>query len=275
MKIFVIYAALAVALLLTACNGREKEAMAKLANAESMYERNDLIAAKSEIDSLRAWYPTEVKTLRAALELMRRIETKEAERDIAYCDSLLPIKQTELQEAVKGFVFEKEPDYESIGNYTPLQQTVERNVGRSYIRSEANEQGEICLTSVYFGYRPINHTGVKLSVKGGLFAETSSIPYDGGINYRFKDEGNISEIVTYKGEHGIEAIQFISANAKERIKVDYTGGKPFGIYLGDADKKAIIATHRLACILHDVRHLTDERDKAIKKREYFTAKINQ
>ena len=96
-------------------------------------------------------------------------------------------------------------------------------------------------------------TGIKLSLKDGQFAETASIPYDGGLNYRFKDMGSTTEVVTYKGEHCVDAVKFIYDNEKERIKVEYTGGKPYIIYMADADKKAIVNTFNLATVLSDIK----------------------
>ena len=78
MKKSVICIALA-AVTLAACNNTEKEARARLNNAKSMYERNELFAAKSEIDSIRALYPKEFKVLKEGLSLMRMVEMKEAE----------------------------------------------------------------------------------------------------------------------------------------------------------------------------------------------------
>ena len=83
MKKSVICIALA-AVTLAACNNTEKEARARLNNAKSMYERNELFAAKSEIDSIRALYPKEFKVLKEGLSLMRMVEMKEAERNIAF-----------------------------------------------------------------------------------------------------------------------------------------------------------------------------------------------
>ncbi|MDR1555570.1 MAG: hypothetical protein LBS88_00890 [Tannerellaceae bacterium] len=270
-----LYKLFLVGVLLAGCSGQEEEARAKLEHAKALYEREELTAARNEIDSLRAWYPAEVKVLREALALMRQVELKEAKRDIAYCDSLLPLRQAEAGEAVEGFVFEIDSAYEDKGNYIRKQQTVERNVERTYIRCGVNEQGEIYLASVYFGSRPINHTGIKLSIRNGFSVETTSVPYDGGLNYRFKDEGNTSEIVNYKGESGIDAIKFIYDNAKERIKVDYTGGNPYSIYMEETDKKALISTYELAVILSDIHILTIEREKAIKKKTYLEGKLNQ
>ncbi|MDR2388270.1 MAG: hypothetical protein LBD89_00585 [Tannerellaceae bacterium] len=259
---------------LVGCSNREKEARRRLDNARVLYEKKEWIAAKNEIDSLRSLYPGEVNVLREALHLMRKVEWNEAERNLMYCDSLLPLRREEAQKAAEGFVFERDTLYEETGAYIPRRQTVERNTERSYLRSGVTETGELFLTSVYFGSRPVHHTGIKLRVPNGLFAETASIPYDNGVNYRFEDGGNTSEIVSYKGENGIDAVRFIYANANERIQVDYTGGKNHTIVLGEADKKDIIATYNLANILSEIHGLTVEREKAILKKAYLERKLN-
>lgn len=261
------------AITLAACNQTEKEAQARLNNARSMYERNEFFAAKSEIDSLRALYPKEYKVLKEGLALMRQVELKEAERTIAFCDSLLPIKIEEAEALKKGFNFEKDSVYEEIGNYIWKQQTIERNVQRCYIRSGVNEKGEIYLASVFYGGAPINHTGIKVSTPDGQFAETATIAYDGGVNYRFKDLGKTTEVVTYKGEKGLDAAKFISTNVKERIKAEYTGGKPYTIYIADGDKKAIAATFDLATVLSDLENLIKEKDKSTNRIAYLKNKL--
>lgn len=260
-------------LALTACNHDAEKASARLAKARAMYEQNEFFAAKSEIDSVRILYPKEVKALREALSLMRQVELKEAERNIAFCDSLLPIKQEEAETLKKGFVLEKDSVYEEIGNYIWKPQTIERNVQRSYIRTGVNEKGEMYLASVYYGGRPLEHTGIKLSTTGDVFAQTASIPYDGGLNYRFKDLGNTTEVVTYKGENGIEAIKLIYAHPNDRIKVEYTGGKPYILYMADTDKKAVVATYDLAVVLSDIENMSKEKEKAEKKMAYLKKKL--
>ena len=123
-----------IAAILTGCNGDEKAAQARLDKARAMYENNEFFGAKNEIDSIRALYPKEVKVLKQGLTLMRQVEVKEAERNIAFCDSLLPIKLEEVEGLKKGFAFEKDSVYEEIGNYIWKQQTIERNVQRYYVR---------------------------------------------------------------------------------------------------------------------------------------------
>ena len=253
-----IFGVAALALVVCGCDGDGKAARARLDKAREMYAANDLFGAKNEIDSIRALYPKEVDVLRESLSLMREVELREAERNIAYCDSLLPIKEAEAAELTKGFW---------------KQQTIERNVQRCYIRCGVSEKGEMYLTSVYFGGHPIEHTGIRLSLKDGQFATTASIPFDGGLNYRFKDMGNTTEVVTYKGENGMEAIKFIYVNQKERIKVEYTGGKPYVIYIADGDKRAIAATYDLATVLSDVENMRTLKAKSEKKIAYLKAKL--
>ncbi len=265
--------AITFAMIMSSCNGDAKKAQERLDKAQSYYEQGDFFSARNEIDSIRALYPKEVDALKNALELMRKVDFKESERNLAYCDSLLPIRMQEVEDLKKGFVFEKDSDYQEIGNYIWKQQTIERNVQRCYIRCGVDERGEMYLASVYFGGKPINHTGIRLSAGGDLFAETASIPYDGGINYRFKDMGNTTEVVTYKGDAGKDAVQFIYDNSDKRIKVEYTGGKPYVIYIAEGDKKALTATYNLASVLSDIDHLKTEKQKAEKKQAYLKNKL--
>lgn len=130
-----------IAAILTGCNGDEKAAQARLDKARAMYENNEFFGAKNEIDSIRALYPKEVKVLKQGLTLMRQVEVKEAERNIAFCDSLLPIKLDEVEGLKKGFAFEKDSVYEEIGNYIWKQQTIERNVQRCYVRCRRERGG--------------------------------------------------------------------------------------------------------------------------------------
>lgn len=257
-----------------ACNNTAKKAQAQLARAKALYEKNDLYAAKQEIDSLRILYPKEYKAMKEGLILIRQIEVKEQERNLAYCDSLLPIRQAQAEEMKKDFLLEKDTTYNEIGNYVFKSQTIERNVQRCYIRCGVDEKGEMYLASVYYGKNPLKHTYIKVSTPDGLFAETQAIPYDGGNNYRFEDLGMITEVVTYKSDKAKDAIKFIYSYPKERIKVEYMGGKPFVIYIADSDKKAVQVTYDFACVLSDIENIKKNIEKSKKKLDYLNKKLN-
>lgn len=263
-----------VCLILTGCNSQTKEARARLEKAREMYANDEFVNAKNEIDSLRALYPKEVKVLREGLTLMREVEMKEAERTIVFCDSLLPGRIEEFEKLKKDFTFEKDSLYDTVGKYIWKQQVIERNLERCYIRSGVNEEGEYYVASVYFGTAALNHTGLRLSVPNTDFqVETPSIPYDGGVNYRFEDMGNLTEVVTYSGDNGLEAFRFIADHANERIRAEYTGGKPYVIYIAEGDKKAIAATYNFAMVLGDVLRLHKEKEKSVNRLYYLKTKL--
>lgn len=261
-------------MLLSGC-GKTKEAREELSLARTFYETGNYAAAKIAVDSLRLRYPREIDVLRDALTLMRLVERSESERNIAYCDSLMPLRSAEAEGLKKAFVFEKNEDNEDIGHYIWKQQTVERNVERSYVRCGVDEQGEIYLASVYFGRRPIHHTGLKVSTPDGAYALTATIPYDGAMNYRFEDGGNTTEVVTYQGDHCLDAVHFVcNADAKARIKAEFTGGKAFVLYPTAQERKAICATLDLAAVLSDLHAMQREKEKSLKKIALLDAKLS-
>lgn len=251
--------------LITGCE-EGKEAQKRYDEAKAMYENKQFIAAKNAIDSIHILYPREIAIRKEALTLMRLVERGECEQNIAFCDSMLPIRISESDVYKKGFVFEKDVAYDRTGKYIWKTMTVDRNIERSYIRCGVDEKGEMYITSVYFGRSPINHTGLSFSANDGTHAETPSIPYDGGVNYRFQDMGNTTEVVTYKGNNCKTIVNYILVvNEKEKIKATYQGGKPFSLYLADADKKIIQATYELALILSDIDSLLKEKERSEKK----------
>jgi hypothetical protein len=265
---------LLVLVLLSGCNTDKKEAQARLDKAKALYAQNEYAAAKTEIDSLRTLYPKALDALREGLTLMREIEMSESERNIHFVDSLLPIRQKEAEELMKAFVYEKDSAYNDIGTFIYRQQTIERNLERCYIRSGVNEKGEMYLASVFYGPSALKHTGIRVSTPDSLFAETASIPYDGGVNYRFENLGNTTEVVTYNGDNGLDAIKFIYANKDKRIRVQYTGGNPYVIYIADNDKKAIAATYEFAVVLSDIEQMSNEKDKSLKRIDYLKGRLN-
>lgn len=260
-------------LLFAGCGKEAKEAQQRLDHVKELIQENKLEAAKNQIDSLRLLYPKRVEVLRESLALMRQVDIQMSERNIAFIDSLLPIKEHQRDSMMVNFKLEKDTLYQEIGNYVHKNQTIERNVQRSYIRSGVNEEGEMYLGSVFFGSGKLNHTGLEVSTKDNNSAETAMIPYDGGRNYRFTDLGNTSEIVTYKGSECESVVKFIFDYQKEQIKATYLGGKSYVIHIANNDKKAIAETYEFATVLSDINHMVREKDKASKRIAYLKARL--
>ncbi|GAB1359829.1 hypothetical protein MASR1M31_16180 [Porphyromonadaceae bacterium] len=262
---------LSCALFVVSCTN-EKAARKRLALAEEIFQTGELNSAKLHIDSIKILYPKEFGVQREGLTLMRKIELIEQQRNIHYCDSMLQVRLAEVEPLKKPLVLQKDTAYEEIGTWVSRFQTVERNIKRSYIRSGVNEMGEMYIASVFYGKGALNHTGIRVSV-GDETVETEIIPYDGGSNYRFTDLGMTSEIVTYKRPKDNGVIDLICRNADKRIKVQYTGGKPYTLYMDDQAKKAIKDIYELAIVLTDIERLKKEILVSTARIEYLNSKL--
>jgi hypothetical protein len=257
------------------CAERNTGSEQRMEQIRGMISRGEFNLARNEVDSLQSLFSENISILREALRLSRQIDSCEAGRNIAFCDSLLLVRQAELEAMKSIFSFEKDTAYATPGNYVHQGQTIEHNIGRSYLRSGVTEYGEAYLASVYAGARPLKHTTLRISAPNGLYAETPAIPYDGGRNYRFKDNGTYTEVVTYRGEHCHAVLQFLYENRDVSLRADYLGGEPYHIDVGKKDKANIAATWQFSYLLKDVVRLSAERVKARKRLNYLNGKLDK
>ena len=159
--------------LLTACGDSiEKKAGEKLAAARAAFEHNDYNEAKLQIDSIKILYPKAFDTRKEGIKLMQQVELKEQQESLVYLDSMLQVKQKEFEAIKNKYTFEKNEEYQKIGNYFWPTQTVEKNLHRSFLRFQVNEQGVMTLTSIYCGPSNIHHVAVKVIAPDGNGTES-------------------------------------------------------------------------------------------------------
>ena len=256
------------------CNNDEKKARMYLTHANELYENADYASAKLKLDSIKLLYPKQLNMQQESLRLMRLIEWKEQERNLAYCDSVLIVRQQESEALKPEFIFEK-TEYDEVGKYFDKKQKVENNLQKSYLRVWTDEFGGIVLASVYYGAKPLNHSGLKVSDPAtGEFAETQLIPDDGGLNYSFKDLGMTTEIVSYSKEKDNGVILFICDRKDKPLKAEFLGGGKYSITISSSDKNALTKTVEFSSILSDIEHLKKEKEKAAKRIEYLRKKLS-
>lgn len=247
------------ALALAACgNGIEKKANEKLTVAQAAYERGDYEEAKLQIDSIKILYPKAFETRKSGQELMLQVERKAQQKTVAYLDSTLQVKQQELN-AIKGkFKLEKDAEYQTEGNYLWPTQTVEKNLHRSYLRFQVNEQGIMSMTSIYCGGSNIHHTAVKVIAPDGSFAETPASK----DSYETTDLNEKIEKADYKlGEDG-NVIGFLNQNKDKNIRVEYMGDRKFTTTLSPTDRQAVAGIYELAQILSTITQIQKEQEAA-------------
>ena len=270
MKKIGLSALLALALLTGCGDGGEKQAQLHLQKAEQALLLENFSEAKLQIDSIKMLYPKAFEARKQGIKVMQQVDLKEQTKTLAYLDSVMLVKQAQLDSIKGDFVLEKDTAYQDIGNYFYPTQTVEKSLGRSFLRGQENELGEMSLTSIYCAGGKLNHTSVKVSV-GELFAETS-VSKD---SYETTDLGKTIEKSDYKiGEDG-GVVGFIIANQDKNIQLHFIGDKTYRTVMDKNDRKAIVKLAELARVLSSMEEIRKQQKEASLKIQFVSRKIEE
>ena len=270
MKKIGLSAILALSLLAGCGDGGEKEAQVRLQKAEAALQQDNFSEAKLQIDSIKMLHPKAFEARKQGIKLMQQVDLKEQQKTLVYLDSMMQVKQLQL-DSIKGrFVFEKDTAYQDIGNWFYPTQVVEKNVGRSFLRAHVNELGEMSLTSIYCAGGTLNHTSVKVSV-GDIFAETPMAK----DSYTTTDLGRTIEKADYKlGEDGGVA-GFIVANADKNIQLTFIGDKTWRTAMQKTDRQAFVELTDLARVLSGMEEIRKQQKEANLKIQFVTRKVEE
>lgn len=256
---------------LFSCNSDEKKAEELFQRAESSFATGDYSLAKLQIDSIRTLYPKAFEVRKAGIKLMQQVDLQEQQKTLVYLDSVMAVKQASLDSIKGNFVLEKDTAYQEVGNYFYPTQTVEKNIGRSFLRGQVNERGEMSITSIYCAGGKLHHRAVKVSVDD-LFAETPISP----DCYETTDLGKAIEKADYKLGADGGVIAFITANQdKKRIRLEFIGDRNYKTTMQPNDIKAIAELSRLAQILSSIEAIKKEQNEANLKIRFVNRKIEE
>ena len=256
---------------LFSCEDVEKKAGEKLQAAREAFELGNYNEAKILIDSIKMLYPKAFETRRAGIGLMQEVELKEQEKSLVYLDSMLQAKQKDF-DAIKGkYTFEKDAEYQNIGNYLHPSQVIEKNLHRSFLRFQVDENGVMSMTSIYCGARNIHHVAVKVTAPDGSFAETPAAK----DSYETTDLGEKIEKADFKlGEDG-NVMGFLYLNKDKNIKVNYQGERPYSITMTAADRQALASVYELAQLLSSMTEIKKNMEEANLKIEFVKKKMEE
>ena len=270
MKKIGLSALLALAVLTGCGDGGEKEAQMRLQKAEAALQQENFSEAKLQIDSIKVLYPKAFEARKQGIKLMQQVDLKEQRKTLVYLDSMMQIKQLQLDSIKGNFVLEKDTAYQEIGNWFYPTQVVEKNTGCTFLRGQVNELGEMSLTSIYCAGGNLNHTSVKVSV-GDTFAETPTTK----DSYTTTDLGRTIEKADYKlGEDG-GVVGFIVANQDKNIQLTFIGDKTYKTAMQKNDRKAIAELTDLARILSGMEEIRKQQKEANLKIQFVTRKIEE
>lgn len=256
---------------LVACNNVEKKAETKYTEAQKAYEQGDYNKAKLQIDSIKILYPKAFDTRRKGIELMLQIELKEQQKSLIYMDSMLQVKQKEVNAIKCNFTFEKDAEYQKVGNYLYPSQTIEKNIHRSFLRFQVDETGVMSMTSIYCGSYNIHHTAIKVTAPDNSFAQTPPSK----DSYETTDLGEKIEKADYKlGQDG-DVIKFLYLNKDKTIRIDYLGDHPYTIKMRPADLIALANVYELAQLLTSITEIEKEKKEANLKIEFVKRRMQK
>lgn len=256
---------------LFSCNSDEKKAEELFQRAESSFATGDYSLTKLQIDSIRTLYSKAFEVRKAGIKLMQQVDLQEQQKTLVYLDSVMAVKQASLDSIKGNFVLEKDTAYQEVGNYFYPTQTVEKNIGRSFLRGQVNERGEMSITSIYCAGGKLHHRAVKVSVDD-LFAETPISP----DCYETTDLGKAIEKADYKLGSDGGVIAFITANQdKKRIRLEFIGDRNYKTTMQPNDIKAIAELSRLAQILSSIEAIKKEQNEANLKIRFVNRKIEE
>lgn len=257
--------------LLSACtNNGEKEAEMHLQRAESAFNSRNYNEAKLQIDTIRTLYPKAFDARKAAIKLMQQVDLKEQERSIVYLDSMMLIKQAQFDSIKGSFILEKDKEYQEVGNYLYPTQTIEKNGGRSFLRGQVSELGEMSITSIYCAGGAIHHSSVKV-INGDLYAQTPNTK----DSYETTIGGRHIEKADYKlGDDG-GVIAFIVTNKVNNLKLQFIGDKTYTTSMTNSDREAIYKLSELAETLSSIEQIKKDKDEANLKIRFVKRKMQE
>lgn len=250
---------------------KEEQAQIHLQKADSFFSIKELNGAKMQIDSINRLFSKQVSIRKKANTILYNIQLIEYKKNLIYADSVIKIKQVELDSILKNFTLEKDKTYQDIGNYIYNNQRTENKTGSTFIKAYVDENGILYLSSNYCSEVPIKHFSAKFAI-GDVFAETEKVS-DDGFNHSFKDEGKTFERVIYKNNTNRNIATLVQQNNGKTIVVTLQGEKRKSTFwLTFNEKKAISEAYNLSIILSDYKNL--ERIINISKKKIILLEKN-
>ena len=227
--------------ILSACGPTQpQQAAKKIALAEALLAKGDTSNSLLYLDSVSVLYPKALAEAKSALQISNRIYLSKLMKQR---ENLVAAKSM-INSLMKEFNPEK-GEFDKSTNYVYNNQGINKTWSHSFIQVVVNENGDLTLSSNYYGEQWINHTSIIIG-GDGLTAKTDSVPLDNVNNHHSEFSGSNWEKVTYNGSHADKVIALIAANSDKKLKSTFKGKTSYIIWLEESDKKAIKTAYDLS-----------------------------
>lgn len=258
-------------LILASCGpNKEKIAQEKFERAQQQFQNKNYNDAKLIIDTITEFYPDQIEYTTRAKDLLRTITIEEQKSNLQFLDSVLTVKEAELEPLLKNFT--ESSDYGSKKILIHKRQKPENSYSRVYLRAHLDWDGDFYISSQYTGTSHINHNQIKVYFDGNS-ALSEKVEKDGFLNRQFEDGENVWEIVNYKDGKDNGVADFIASNWNKSLKVQFMGKKYYYIVMEKYDKEAIRDGYEISFVLKEIKKIKEEKEKV--KKELFKLTAEQ
>ena len=242
------------------CSSKSSKAEAYLSEAEHALATGNYALAKLKIDSIKIKFPEAFEVIRKGFSLMQDVRMAENKRNIFYCDSMLNVNYSILNNLKKQFTYERDPQYQEFGYYIPNIFPLNNALKNNGLRAAVGEKGYMYIESVLLR-SGIKHNKIKVSTKDGAYAESLPVTSD-GLNYNFETLEGSFEIVRFQGNDDNGVAMFIFTYKDEPLTLTFLGSGTNTIDLHGNAKKAIAQSFELSTLLLEIENLKYEKGRS-------------
>lgn len=251
-------------LLFTGCASESrKQANSLVEAAQQALDAGLLEDATILADSLHHTFPKEIAARKAMEPIRKEAIDRICTRDMAYIDSLRPIKLQEIS------AMEKEL-FTRIENKEFADETLLRFKGFDGITAPSAPFLDVYIKEKEMKIQLISgcaapgkgygHTGfLVVDEKSGLEFRSDEIEYDGGVNYRFTDGGITYERITYPENNVLELAALLGSmetvSGKVKVQLLSPNGKAPSFTLSSAAIDAIKGCGRLILLKKEMEDM--------------------
>lgn len=246
----------------------EKLAHALYEKALDAYKEESYEQAEQLIDSLHVNYPNEISTRRKALALKKEVDIQRSRRDSLYAQTRLSILQQAQDSLAQYFV--KINDTPFPDEYI-LSAKELRNQRIPYLDIYFNKDGELELIASVKNSTPLNSNHLIIEdVTNKTFISTDTLPYDAGMNYRYKEAGVFYERLTFTAKDALAIAQFITHAPKEhQLKAQVKGGGTLVFNLSNTLRLSFLRTIAMHNVQEEIGLLKRTLSKHTKRLQQY------
>lgn len=243
---------------LVACGSKQKQAAEQLLQeAQALVQSENYEDALVLLDSLQKTYPDLVELRRSAFELSKDVRIAIGHRDSLVILPALSDAEAKADSLYQEFVLIEAPDMpeENILRFRGYDPSI--NASSPFMDCYVCHDGQMKLVAGISATMPLESTHIRVyDSKKERFEVSDTIPYDGGLNYRYEYLSRYYERLTFSKEATVRLASFITNEPEyEQLRVVFYNDDDHEVSsftLNSKAKEAIRGTYEYYSLLQQM-----------------------